>query len=177
MRVALKDRAIHKCARVAFVGIADNIFLVGLALAGNFPFQSGWEPSATTATETAFFHFFDNLGWGHFGQTFCQGSIPIARNVFFDVFRIDKPAVTQRNTQLFAVKPHVFRIGNALFGLGVHIKQTIYLAAFNNVFCNNFNCIVGFHLGIKCVIGHHFHDRTFFAKPETSGCDYLNFIF
>ena len=44
------------------------------------------------------------------------------------------------------------------------------------MFVYNFLGIVRFHLYVESVVGHDFHDRSFLAETETTGCDDLNFV-
>ena len=51
VRVRLQDAAVHKGARVAFVGVAQDVFNVAGGSGGKLPFHTGRETSAAAAAE------------------------------------------------------------------------------------------------------------------------------
>ena len=65
VRVALKNGAVHKCAGVALVGVADNIFLVSVICCGEAPFKTCGESAAASAAKTRILNNLNNLGGSH----------------------------------------------------------------------------------------------------------------
>ena len=49
--VALQDAPVHEGPGVAFVGVADDVFLIGLVFGGEFPFHPGGEAGPAPAPE------------------------------------------------------------------------------------------------------------------------------
>ena len=41
---------------------------------------------------------------------------------------------------------------------------------------NNFLCILRFYLGIKCIVGNYFYNRSLFTKTKTAGTYYLGIV-
>jgi hypothetical protein len=77
VRIAFDDGPIHERARVAFVGVADQVLLVAIDLAGELPFLAVGKPAAAAAAQPALFDHGvaaelpvqagDNLRTGSFG--------------------------------------------------------------------------------------------------------------
>ena len=61
MGVAFQNGAIHKCAGVAFVRVADGILGTTIGLAGEFPFETGGETGAAAASEFGSLNLIDHL--------------------------------------------------------------------------------------------------------------------
>ena len=108
MRVAFQNRTVHESAGVAFVGIANHVFLIADRFVGNFPFQASWKATAAATTKTRIFYDLDYFIRSLFGKTGSEGSITITGNVFFNIFRIDETAVSKCNTNLLFVEIHAF---------------------------------------------------------------------
>ena len=68
--IAFQHAAVHKRAGIAFIGVTNDIFLIGLVFAGKFPFQTGRETAATPSTQSGSFDFVDNRFRSHLCQTF-----------------------------------------------------------------------------------------------------------
>ncbi len=68
--IAFHHRAIHECARVAFVGVADDVACPnGLhVLAAEFPLETGRKARAAAPTETGRFDFDNDLLGRHCGE-------------------------------------------------------------------------------------------------------------
>ena len=176
VRITFEDRAIHESSRVALIGITNHVFFIRNAIVGNFPFQSGRETAASTSAQTRFFYYVNGFGRRHFRQYFSQSHIGIVSYGFVDIFRIYKSAVAQRNAQLFFIKSHVFGVGNVLFIFRIYVEQPFYLPSLDDMFVNNFPGIFGLYFHVECIVGQHIDNRSFFAKTETSGADYLYLV-
>jgi hypothetical protein len=50
--IAFHDHAIGKCAAVAFVGVADDVFLLRAGLRHRFPLDAGWKACAASAAQS-----------------------------------------------------------------------------------------------------------------------------
>ncbi len=90
MGVGLKDRAVHERARVAFVGIAEDIFHVALGLAGKRPLHARGKTAAAAAAQARYGHFGNDLVGLHFKQGFGRAHIAVAGYVFIDLFSVDQ---------------------------------------------------------------------------------------
>ncbi|MPM88314.1 hypothetical protein SDC9_135416 [bioreactor metagenome] len=93
VRVALEDRTIHKCTRVAFIGIAHHVFLVCIILAGDLPFNSGRETGATAPAQPRSFNDIDGFLRVKLRQSHPQRLVSIPGNGFVYVFGIDSSAI------------------------------------------------------------------------------------
>ena len=70
MGIALEDAPVHKSPRVAFVGIADDIFLVGLVIVAELPLHAGGEAAAAPAPETGSLDSGNDIDGLHFLEGF-----------------------------------------------------------------------------------------------------------
>ena len=95
-------------------------------------------------------------------------------NGFFDIFRIHQTAITQSDTQLFFVESHVFGVGDMLFVFRIYIQQPIHAASLDDMFIDDFLCIIRFHFHIESIVRQYINDRSFFTEAETAGANYLN---
>ena len=114
VRVAFEHATVHECARVAFIGVTDDVLLIAWCVFGKFPFQSGRKSCAAAATQPRLFDFVNHLFTGHLGQRLAKRGITAGSNVLFDDFRIDMATVKQNPAHLFLVELHVLKIGNPL---------------------------------------------------------------
>ena len=130
MRVALQYAAVHKCARIALVRIADNIFFVALGVFGKLPFHTGWEAAAATTAQTGFFDLVHNLLRSHLRNSLSQCLITAYSDIFFNCFRIDSAAVSQYQAMLLFIEADFRITRNLLLIDWFTIKQTLYDASF-----------------------------------------------
>ena len=103
VRVAFQDDAVFKSAGFAFIGVADNIFLRGFRSRHEAPFGSSWETRPAASLQARFFQFRDDFH-ACLADCFCQGLVPVFRNVFLDVFRVNSPGPSQDNTFLHRLR-------------------------------------------------------------------------
>ena len=66
MGVAFEQRTIHESTRIAFVGIANDIFFIAFALCGKTPFEASEKASAPTPSEPRIKHRLNDLLGGNF---------------------------------------------------------------------------------------------------------------
>ena len=100
MWVAFEDGAVHERAWVPFVGVADDIFHVGVIAGSDLPFLPGWEAGAAAAAQSGIKHFLDDVGWCHFKKALTECHVSVVGNAVVDVARINDAAVSEGNTQL-----------------------------------------------------------------------------
>jgi len=95
MRVAFDDGPVHECARIAFVGVADEVFLAPLVLPGQPPFAAGGEAAAAAAAQPAELHLGDHLDRRLAVQGLDESGVAAPGDVFLDPGGIDAAAVGQ----------------------------------------------------------------------------------
>ena len=81
VRVAFQHAAVHERTRVAFVGVADHIFLIRLVRRRKAPFQARRETAAAAAAQTGILHDLNDLLRRHLGQALCKGLIAVIGDV------------------------------------------------------------------------------------------------
>ncbi len=101
MRVAFENGAVHKCARIAFVRVADNVLGVAGVLGGEAPLNAGGETCTTTAADAGSLHQFDNRLRGHLAEALGQALVTASGNIGINVLRIDKSGVPGCYSKLF----------------------------------------------------------------------------
>ena len=60
--VALHQHAVGKGAAIAFIGVADNVFLVTLGVVNGFPFDARREAGTATTTQAGDANLFNGCG-------------------------------------------------------------------------------------------------------------------
>ena len=89
VRIALHQHAVGEGARIAFVGIADHVLLVGRLVQDRLPLDTGGECGAAASTQPGIRHFLDHLRAGH-AQCALQALVSAVRHVLVNVDRIDE---------------------------------------------------------------------------------------
>ena len=100
VRVRLQDRPIHEGARIAFVGVADDVFLGRGHLGDGRPFQSGRIAAAAASTQTAVGHFAQDIGRGHLAQGPDQGRVTADGHIALEAVGIDDAGILQHDLLL-----------------------------------------------------------------------------
>ena len=80
MRAALHRRAVHECAGVALVAVADDVFGEDIVAGGCAPFAPGGEAGAALAAQAGFLDFGDDLVGRH-GKRLLQALVATACDV------------------------------------------------------------------------------------------------
>ena len=60
-RVAFHHHTVRESTGIAFIGIADDVFLFRGRIENRIPFNAGWESRAATTTQTGIGNCFDNI--------------------------------------------------------------------------------------------------------------------
>jgi hypothetical protein len=107
MRIAFKDGTVHECTRVAFVGVAADIFLIcGISLCEH-PLASCREACAAAAAKSRIKKDFNDVIRGHFRQNFSECLIAARSDVFIDILRVDDTAVPKGDTMLLLIEVRI----------------------------------------------------------------------
>ncbi len=157
MRVRFQYGAIHKSSRVAFIGIADDIFLFSGSITAELPFPGGGKPGAAAAAQAGVVDLLDHLLRGHLQKSLPQGTVPSGSNRVFNFFRIDPTAIAQNDPCLFLIKIYLAVMRNGLTCYRVMIEKALYRDAVPQVRADNFGHILDLHIGIKNSVRlHHY---------------------
>ena len=179
MRVAFQHGAVHERARVAFVGVADHVFLVGFVRRGKAPFEPRGEAAAAAAAQTGILHDLDDLFGLELGQALGKRLIAVVGDIFVDIFGIDDAAVAQRHALLLFIEVG-FLEGFDLFrraGFGLIVKQTLHDTTLEQMLFHDLGHVFHFHFAVEAAFGINHDDRTECAKTEAAGADDLDFVF
>ena len=104
MGISLQNASVHKCTRVAFVGITTDIFLLIYRVSRKLPLQPGWKSAAASAAQSGIFYSIYNFLRLHLGKRFTQSFVSVSCYIFINIFRIDNTTVSQSYTVLFFIK-------------------------------------------------------------------------
>ena len=177
VRVAFENGAVHECTGVTFVGITYYVlFACGLSFSEG-PFFTGGEACTATAAETGIEDRLDNVLGSHGGDNLCESLIAVASDVFVDAFRVDNTAVTESDALLLCIEGSLVESEDvgALYGFAV--KELANGITANEMLGNDFVHIFGLNLAVEGAFGVNDHDRAECAKTETTGSNYLDFVF
>ncbi len=103
MGVAFQHAAVHEGTRVAFVGVADDVFHFAGVLAGELPFFGSGETRAAASAQAGSKDFINHTVGGHFGDDFGQGHVTVFGDVIFDVEGINFAAVGKHHAHFFGL--------------------------------------------------------------------------
>ena len=179
MGVALEYGTIHKCARVALVGVAADILLNVAAVARcKLPFKSGRESGASASAEPGIEHGLDNLVRGHLRKHFAERRIAVACYVFFDVFGINNAAVPERYTHLVLVECGLAERGRDFAALyrRIVVDQALNGTSLKQVLLDDFGDILGGHSGVENAFRIDYHNGTECTQTEAAGVYKLYFL-
>ena len=121
MRIAFDLVAVHVSAGIAFVRVADEVFLVGLCLGQEVPLVARQESGTAAAAKFGGLDLFDH----HLGSAVNEDTVKCLvaayPYVFFNVIRIDEPAIAQ-NDLLLAFEEWHF-VPQRYFGVSVAVPD------------------------------------------------------
>ena len=84
VRVAFEHGAVHERARVAFVGVAEDVLHVAGGLARELPLEAGREARAAAAAQARLLDLVDDLLGRHLGERLGERRVAVAGDVFLD---------------------------------------------------------------------------------------------
>ena len=110
-RIAFHDHAVGESAAVAFVGVADDVFPVGLGIGDRFPLDAGREACAAATAQAGLSDLLDDARG--IGQRFDETLIAVVGFVIFERTRIDNAAACEGEACLLLQERMVFRHADA----------------------------------------------------------------
>jgi len=109
--IAFHDHAVGESAGVAFVGIADNVFLLGPGIGDRLPLDAGRETGAAASAQAGLRDLRDD--GGGLRQGLVEAAITAMRAIVFQRARIDDAAAGEGQTRLFLQERMFFGLANA----------------------------------------------------------------
>ena len=167
VRVALEDGAVHERARVALVGVADEVLLVVLGLAGELPLDAGREPGAAAAAQARVGDLFDDPLGRLLGERHPGGLVTADGEVGVDGLGVDHPDVAERDARLQPVEPDVVPVADALAGLRVLVEELLDRLAALEVPLDDRGDVPGLEVAVQRVVAEH-HDGAHRAQAVTA---------
>ena len=175
MGIPLHNGAVHKCAGVALVAVADDVLGVGFLLSGAVPLAAGRETAAAASAQPGIGDRFADFLVGHFKQRLFKAGITALCDIFLDILRIRCAAVLQNDAVLPLVE------GNILLAGVRHAIQMIYeavndLAAQNGSF-QNFAAVLRLYMDIHDAQRFNMHQRPHFTEAVASAQLHVQAVF
>ena len=93
VRIAFHHAAVHKCARITLITIADHIFNFFILRQHLRPFPSGGKSAAAAPAQRRLRHFVHNLLRRHIEQSLCHRSVSAHRYVLLNGFGVNPSTV------------------------------------------------------------------------------------
>jgi hypothetical protein len=112
MGIALDHRTVHERARVALVGVADEVLVVAGRAAGELPLLPGGKAAAAPAPQSAGLDHVADLVGRQLLEGLGQGLVAAAGHVLFDLRGIDDSTVGQHPTLLRREEGMLVEIGH-----------------------------------------------------------------
>src|ERR1035437_3147205 len=100
MWISLNDSPVHKCSRIAFIGITDHKFFIISSHQCGSPFLTSGIPTTTSSFESGFFDNRTNVIRSIISNSLDKSTIPSTCNIFNNILRVDDTTVLQNNTIL-----------------------------------------------------------------------------
>ena len=137
-RIAFHDHAIGERAAVAFVGIADDVFPVGLGVGDRLPLDAGRESGAAAAAQAGLGDLFDDAA--RIGQRFGETFVAVVRFVVVERARIDDAAAGEGEAGLLLEERMLLRHADAQFVIaaaGDHrVENAVHVVEFDRTVGN-----------------------------------------
>ena len=118
--VALHDGAVHECAGVALVAVADDVFLLCLLAARAVPLAPGGEAAAAAPAQTGGDDLLTDLLIRHLEERALKARVAALGDVLLNVLGVARTAVFKHDAVLLFVEGDVLltRIGHAVEVVG-----------------------------------------------------------
>ena len=176
MWIALEDRSVHKSARIALIGVADQVFRFATRLGRELPLEAGEEPGAAASSQARALDLIDDVLGGHGRQNLAQRLIAAAGDILFDILWIDESTVAQSDAQLLPIEGDLFIVWDCLMSEGFFVGQPLDHAPLHQGLFDNVFSVGSLNLAVKDPLRVHYHHRSHRAEAATPCLDNTNFL-
>ena len=166
--VAFEDGAVHERAGVAFVAVADDVFLIGLDVSGELPLTAGGESTAATSADAGGEDLVDDFLRGHRGEGLLQGLEAVVAEGFLELVGVDEGAAVEGDADLFLVEGDVILTGDLLVGDRVDIEEVFANLTADEVLFHDFGHVFDLDAPIEGVFGEDFDEGPLGAEAEAT---------
>ena len=176
VRIAFKNRTVHERARVAFVGVADDVFLFAGLVVSGFPFYAGRETGAAASAQAGLFHFLNDRHPVACLQDPGECQIPVFGDVAVDTVDIDQAAVAQRDTDLVVEEGRIVDVRDPFF-LNAVVEGVFFdrLSA-DEMLADDLSGFFRCHLGVVGFIRKDINDRSDRTGAHAAAFDHGYFV-
>ena len=172
---ALHNGAIHECARVALVAVADDIFFARLLMRCDLrPLFARGEAGAAATPEAGVGNFAYDLIAGHVKQRLFKRRIAADGNVLVDALGIYLAAVLQCDMELIFIKRDILllRVCNIVTG----VKQSLDNSAVCDGLVYDILAVLGLYLAVEIALGLYLHERAYLTKALAAAFLYADAV-
>ena len=162
------QRAIHKRARIAFIGVADDIFLLADGVVPGLPFDAGGETAAAAPAQAGAFDLVDDVFAAHLVERFRQPLVAIGGDVRLDGVIRHAAAVRGHQTQLPFEIFDIRQVAHPFELFAIEIAQVLHNAPIHQMLVDDARHIFGFQFGVKDVVRLHHQRGSEVAGADTS---------
>ena len=170
MWVSFENAAIHECAGISLVAVAEYIFAVAPGTSGKFPLAAGWKSRAPAPPQPGVFYFLDNLLRSHFRQRPHQRLIAVARNVIIYFFSVNNASVSERAQLLKPEKGDIIHARHGLLFGRISVHQPLHRPALQQMLFNKYRHVFRREPLIENTLRINNHDRSCGAEAVTASC-------
>ena len=148
VRITLHDRAVHECAGIALVAVADNVF-DGCFFMSRYlsPLLAGREASAASAAQDGVGYFLDDVLRLHIKKCFLKCGITADCYVFLNALGVYVTAVLKRHAGLLAIEGDILL--TAVRFVVLMIYEAVNYLVFEDGFFDYLLAILDLHLDIE----------------------------
>ena len=176
VRVALEHGAVHEGARVALVGVAEDVLDVALLLLGEAPLEARRESGAAASAQARGQDLVDDLLGGHLGERLDEGCVAVAGHVVFDAQRVDQTRVAQHDLDLAVEELHVVHLGDRLLGAGSVAHEARYDAPLEQVLLDDLGDVGHLDVLVEDAVGVDERHRAHGTRAQATGLDDLDLV-
>ena len=165
--ISLEDRAVHECARVTFVTVADDVLLIARRVECELPLASGRESAAAPSSETAGQDLVHDILLAH-GKCLLQTLETTHSEALVDVLGIDDSASVECDTALLLVEVDLILLDDLLLGCRIDVEQALHDLAVPDILLDDLLDILDLDESVECVFRVDLDEGSLRAETETS---------
>ena len=170
---ALHDGAVHECARVALVAVADDIFFACLLVRCDLrPLSARGEAGAAATTQAGVGNFAYYLVAGHVKQRLFERRIAADGNVLVDALGVYLAAVLECDMELIFIKRDILLL--CVCNIVAGVQQSLDYSAVCDGLVYDILAILGLDLAVEIALGLNFHKRAYLTKALAAALFYAD---
>ena len=160
---ALHNGAVHECARVALVAVADDIFFARLLMRCDLsPLFARGEAGTAATAQAGVGNFAYYLVAGHVKQCLFQRRVAADGNVLVDALGVYLAAVLERNMHLVFIKRDILLL--CVCNIVAGVQKSLNDLAVCDGLVYDILAVLGLYLAVEIALGLDLHKRADLTK-------------